>query len=194
MKAIVQYEYGSPEVLELEELANPAVEDNDVLVRVQAAAINPLDWRKMRGLPYFVRMGNGLLKPKNRVPGVDVAGQVEAVGKNVTQFRPGDEVFGLCKGAFAEYACGGEDRLMPKPAKLTFEAGCGRTPRGAHRPPGSSRSRTDKAEAEGLDRWCLRRRGNIRRPDCQIVRSGCDRCVQHEERGRGPIDRRGPRH
>jgi len=121
MKAIVQYEYGSPDVLKLEELDKPAREDNDVLVRVHAAAVNPLDWHDMRGLPYLLRMGNGLLKPKNGVLGVDMAGHVEAVGKNVTQFQPGDEVFGLCKGVFAEYVCGGEDRLLSKPAGLTFE-------------------------------------------------------------------------
>ena len=122
MKAIVQYEYGSPDVLELKELDKPVVGDNDVLVRVHTAAVNPLDWHNIRGLPYILRiMGNGLLKPKNSVPGIDVAGHVEAVGKNVTQFQSGDEVLGLCKGAFAEYVCGGEDRLLRKPARLTFE-------------------------------------------------------------------------
>ena len=121
MKAIVQYEYGSPDVLKLKELDMPVVENNDVLVRVQAVAVNPLDWHNIRGLPYILRvMGNGLLKPKNRVPGIDVAGHVEAVGKNVTQFQPGDEVLGLCKGAFAEYVCGGEDRFSRKTARLTF--------------------------------------------------------------------------
>lgn len=121
MKAIVQYKYGSPDVLELAELDKPKVEDNDVLVRVHGAAVNPLDWHSMRGLPYFLRMGNGLLKPKNSVLGVDVAGHVEAVGRNVTQFQTGDGVFGLCKGVLAEYVCGGEDRLLPKPANLSFE-------------------------------------------------------------------------
>ncbi len=122
MKAIVQYEYGSPDVLKLKELDMPVVENNDVLVRVHAAAVNPLDWHNIRGLPYILRiMGNGLLKPKNSVPGIDVAGHVEAVGKSVTQFQPGDEVLGLCKGAFAEYVCGGEDRFSRKPARLTFE-------------------------------------------------------------------------
>ncbi|MFQ5743640.1 MAG: NAD(P)-dependent alcohol dehydrogenase [Acidobacteriota bacterium] len=121
MRAIVQYEYGSPDVLELEHIDKPVVEDNDVLVRVHAAAANPLDWHNMRGLPYFLRMWNGLLRPKNSILGVDVAGHVEAVGKNVTQFQPDDEVFGLCKGTFAEYVRGGEDLLLPKPARLTFE-------------------------------------------------------------------------
>ncbi|MGD8895966.1 MAG: NAD(P)-dependent alcohol dehydrogenase [Acidobacteriota bacterium] len=121
MKAIVRYEYGSTDVLELEDIDKPLVEDNDVLVRVHAAGANPLDWHDMRGLPYFLRMGTGLLRPKNRVLGVDIAGQVEAVGRSVTQFQPGDEVFGVCKGAFAEYVRGGEDLLLPKPARLTFE-------------------------------------------------------------------------
>jgi NADPH:quinone reductase-like Zn-dependent oxidoreductase len=121
MKAIVQYEYGSPDVLEVREIEKPALGEQEVLLRVHAAAVNPLDWHNMRGLPYFLRIGNGLLKPKRRVLGVDVAGRVEAVGGNVTQFRPGDEVFGVCKHAFAEYACGREDLLVPKPAKLTFE-------------------------------------------------------------------------
>jgi NADPH:quinone reductase-like Zn-dependent oxidoreductase len=121
MKAIVQYRYGSPSVLEVKEIDKPLVGDSDVLVGVHAAAVNPLDWHNVRGLPYFLRMGNGLVKPKNNVPGVDVAGRVEAVGKNITQFQPGDEVFGVCKGAFAEYVCTGEDRLLQKPLKLTFE-------------------------------------------------------------------------
>jgi NADPH:quinone reductase-like Zn-dependent oxidoreductase len=121
MKAIVQSKYGAPDVLELRDIEKPALRDTDVLVRVHAAAINPLDWHDIRGLPYFVRIGNGLLKPKDRVPGVDVAGHVEAVGRNVTQLRPGDEVFGLSKGALAEYARGREDLLLPKPAALTFE-------------------------------------------------------------------------
>ena len=121
MKAIVQHRYGSPDVLEVGEIDKPVVGDGDVRVRVHAAAVNPLDWHDMRGLPYPLRIGNGLVKPKSRVLGVDVAGKVEAVGKKVVQFQPGDEVFGLAKGAFAEYACAGEDRLVPKPARLTFE-------------------------------------------------------------------------
>ncbi len=122
MKAIVYYKYGSPDVLELKEIDKPAVEDDEMLVRVHAASLNPLDWHFMRGLPYIVRIaGNGLLKPKNRVLGVDVAGYVEAVGKNVRQFRTGDEVFGWCRGAFAEYVCGRENVFVAKPSNLTFE-------------------------------------------------------------------------
>ena len=121
MKAIVQYKYGSPDVLELKEIDKPVVKDDDVLVRVHAAAVNIGDWHLMRGVPYVVRMLVGLLKPKNSVPGMDIAGKVEAVGKNVKQLQPGDEVFGWCTGAFAEYACAGEDHFVPKPANLTFE-------------------------------------------------------------------------
>jgi len=122
MKAIVQYEYGSPDVLELKEFDKPVVKDNEVLVGVHAAGVHIGDWLVMRGLPCLIRlMGYGLLKPKNSVPGLEVAGHVEAVGKNVTQFQPGDEVFGWCTGAFAEYVSVSEDALALKPANLTFE-------------------------------------------------------------------------
>lgn len=122
MKAIVYHKYGSPDVLELQEIDKPEVKDNDVLVRVHAASANPADWHLMRGEPYFIRaMGYGLRKPKNNVAGLDVAGHVEAVGKNVKEFQPGDEVFGCCNGAFSEYVCGGEDVFVRKPANLTFE-------------------------------------------------------------------------
>jgi NADPH:quinone reductase-like Zn-dependent oxidoreductase len=121
MKAIVQTRYGPPDVLEVSETDKPVPGDKDVLLRVRAAALNPLDWHNMRGLPYPLRIGSGLAKPKSRILGVDVAGQVEAVGADVSQFRPGDEVFGLCDGSLAEYAPAREDRLAPKPAGLTFE-------------------------------------------------------------------------
>jgi len=122
MKAIVQDTYGSIDVLKLENVDKPVVGDGDVLVRVHAAGVDPGVWHLMAGLPYMVRiMGFGLRKPKARVRGWDVAGRVEAVGKDVTQFQPGDEVFGACDGSFAEYACGPEDKFMPKPANLSFE-------------------------------------------------------------------------
>ena len=121
MKAIVYHRYGSPDVLELREIDKPVVTDNDVLVRVRAASVNPLDWHYMRGMPYIVRIKAGLRKPKATRLGVDVAGQVEAVGINVTQFKPGDEVFGACRGAFAEYACTSESALVMKPTNVTFE-------------------------------------------------------------------------
>jgi NADPH:quinone reductase-like Zn-dependent oxidoreductase len=122
MKAIVYYNYGSPDVLECEEIEKPTVGDHEVLIKVLAASVNPLDWRLMRGKPFFVRlMIGGLRKPKATRPGVDLAGQVEAVGRNVTQFKPGDDVFGGCRGAFAEYVCAIGDKLALKPANSSFE-------------------------------------------------------------------------
>ena len=126
MKAIVQDVYGPPDVLRLEEVEMPEVGDDDVLVRVHAAGVDPGVWHLMMGLPYLVRvMGLGLRRPKVRVRGLDLAGRVEAVGGNVTRFRAGDEVYGACDtargGSFAEYACAPEERLALKPANLTFE-------------------------------------------------------------------------
>ncbi len=122
MKAVRYYRYGSPEVLELRDVDVPAIGDNDVLVRVRAAAVNPLDWHFMRGTPYVVRALAGAFRPKVNGLGVDMAGQVEAVGHNVTRFRAGDEVFGWRRGAFAEYVRVGEDAVMAaRPANVTFE-------------------------------------------------------------------------
>ena len=121
MKAIVCYNYGSPDVLKCEEIEKPTAGDNEVLIKVRAASVNPLDWHLMRGTPYVGRLMFGLRKPKITRPGVDVAGQVEAVGRNVTQFKQGDEVFGSCRGAFAEYACTSESALVTKPNRVTFE-------------------------------------------------------------------------
>ena len=120
MKAIVQDRYGKPEaVLGLQEIAKPAVKDGEVLVRVHAASIHVGDWLVVTGVPYIARPAYG--KPKGRVPGTDVAGTVEAVGNGVTGLRPGDEVFGWCTGAFAEYAAAPADHFVPKPANLTFQ-------------------------------------------------------------------------
>lgn len=121
MKAIVYHEYGSPDVLKFEEVEKPTAADDEVLIRVRAASVNPIDWHLMRGEPYFVRAMSGMRKPKDTRPGVDLAGQVEAVGRNVTQFQPGDEVFGGKRGAFAEYVCADEKKMALKPANLTFQ-------------------------------------------------------------------------
>ena len=122
MKAIVYHEYGSPDVLELQDIDKPVVKDDEVLVRVRAASVNPADWHFMRGVPYVMRPQAGLRKPKNTLLGRDIAGQVEAVGKAVTGFRPGDEVFAeVGAGGFAEYASVSEGVLVLKPANLTFE-------------------------------------------------------------------------
>ena len=124
MKAIVRDKYGSPDVLELREIVKPAVEDEHVLVRVHAASVNAGDWHSMRGKPYIIRlMLGGLFKPrtKNAVLGGDLAGRVEAVGGNVTEFQPGDEVFGMSIRTFAEYVSVRKVGIVRKPANLTFE-------------------------------------------------------------------------
>jgi NADPH:quinone reductase-like Zn-dependent oxidoreductase len=121
MKAIVYCDYGSPDVLRLENIEKPAPADDQILVRVRAASVNPLDWHYIRGTPYVMRMEAGLRKPKVIRLGVDFAGTVEAVGRSVKQFRPGDDVFGARTGAFAEYVSVREDRAVLKPANLTFE-------------------------------------------------------------------------
>lgn len=121
MRAVVYYEYGTPDVLRVEDVEKCAPNDNQVLIKVRAAAANPLDWHYVRGIPFLVRMGNGVRRPVDIRVGADVAGVVEAVGKSVTRFKAGDEVFGVAGGAFAEYARAGEGRLALKPASLTFE-------------------------------------------------------------------------
>ena len=121
MKAAVYTPYGPPDVVHITDVEKPVPTDHEVLIRVRAASVNPYDWHFMRGTPYFVRIPAGLRRPKITRLGVDVAGQVEAVGRSVTQFKPGDEVFGMCKGAFAEYACTSESALVMKPASVTYE-------------------------------------------------------------------------
>jgi len=120
MKAIVVSKYGPPDVLKCEEVEKPTAGDDQVLIKVRAASVNPLD-RMMRGKPYLIRLMTGLRRPKDTRLGRDVAGQVEAVGRNVTRFKPGDAVFGACRGALAEYACASESKLVVKPDKVTFE-------------------------------------------------------------------------
>lgn len=120
MKAVVCPRYGSPDVLKFEEVEKPAPKDDEILIRIRAAAVNPLDWHLMRGSPFIVRLAAGLLRPKSPRTGVDGAGEVEAVGGKVTRFKAGDEVFGCCKGAFAEYACAAETTMVRKPDNLNF--------------------------------------------------------------------------
>jgi NADPH:quinone reductase-like Zn-dependent oxidoreductase len=126
MKAIVYTEYGSPDVLRFTEVAKPTPKDDEVLVRVHAAAVNKADCYNLSGTPFIMRlMRGGLRKPKDPILGADVAGRVEAVGSKVTQFKPGDEVYGDLSGCglggFAEYVCAKESALAPKPARLSFE-------------------------------------------------------------------------
>ena len=123
MKAIVHTKYGPPEVLRLEEVAKPTPRDDEVLIKVRAASVNRSDWENLMGKPLYARVG-GLRKPRRQILGSDIAGRVEAVGKNTRRFQPGDEVFGLLwgyKGGFAEYVCARESALAPKPASMTFE-------------------------------------------------------------------------
>jgi NADPH:quinone reductase-like Zn-dependent oxidoreductase len=125
MKAIVYTEYGPPNVLQLKEVEKPTPKDDEVLVKVHAASVNHTDWYLVTGEPFIARLWSGLLEPKNQIPGGDIAGRVEAVGVNVKQFQPGDEVYGdkaACGwGAFAEYVCVPDNELALKPASITFE-------------------------------------------------------------------------
>jgi NADPH:quinone reductase-like Zn-dependent oxidoreductase len=125
MKAVVYTKYGLPDVLELKEVEKPVPKDNEVLIKVHAASVNDWDWGLLRGKPFMNRLIFGLLKPKDKILGGDIAGQVEAVGRNVKQFQPGDEVFGDLSscgfGAFAEYVCARENALVLKPASMNFE-------------------------------------------------------------------------
>ena len=130
MQAIVYHKYGSPDVLELEEVQKPTSRDDEVLIKVHAASVNSWDWDLLRGKPILARvMGGGFLKPRHKILGTDIAGRVEAVGRNAKRFQPGDEVFGelswrflsLGWGGFAEYVCARETSMMLKPASMTFE-------------------------------------------------------------------------
>jgi NADPH:quinone reductase-like Zn-dependent oxidoreductase len=121
MKAAIYEDYGSADVIQITDVEKPVPKDDEVLIKVRAASVNPLDWRLMRGEPAILRLFMGLRKPKIGRPGVDVAGEVEAVGRNVTQFKPGDAVFGACRGAFAEYACTAAAKVAKKPDNVTFE-------------------------------------------------------------------------
>ena len=146
MKAIVQERFGSPDVLQFVDTDLPEIGPDDVLVRVHAAALNPYDWHMVRGDPYVARlMGEvGVTKPrqKNRIAGADGTGVVEAVGANVRGLRPGDEVLGWFRGSFAEYARAAADRVVLKPARLTFEQAAGVTMAG--RPPCARSATSDR--------------------------------------------------
>lgn len=122
MKAITQEAYGTPEVLELREVAVPELEDHQVLIEVYASSVNAAEWHLTTGTPYLVKLSMGITKPKNPIPGSDVAGVVEVVGKNVTEYKPGDRVFGeIAGGTWAQYAVGTEKRLAHLPEGVSFE-------------------------------------------------------------------------
>jgi NADPH:quinone reductase-like Zn-dependent oxidoreductase len=120
MRAILHQRYGRPDVLELRDVDKPTIGDEQVLVRVHASSVNPVEWYGVSG-PYFARIGNGMRRPKDQTVGADLAGTVEAVGRNVKELQPGDEVFGVSGGSWAEYTIAREDRLAKKPSNLSFE-------------------------------------------------------------------------
>lgn len=125
MKAVVNTQYGSPDVLQLKEVERPTPKDNEVLVKVHAVSVNAADWHLLRADPFLVRLQFGLFKPRHTILGADIAGRIEAVGRDVKRFKVGDDVFGDISGSgwggFAEYACAREDTLVQKPANLSFE-------------------------------------------------------------------------
>jgi NADPH:quinone reductase-like Zn-dependent oxidoreductase len=130
MKAMVYHECGTPHNLELQEVETPIPKVDQVLIKVRAASVNALDWHFLTGKPFMARiMAGGLIKPKQTILGVDLAGRVEAVGARVTRFQPGDKVFGGCGsgGAFAEYACAGDTHIQPKPANMAFNEAAAHT-------------------------------------------------------------------
>jgi threonine dehydrogenase-like Zn-dependent dehydrogenase len=172
MKAVVYRCYGSPEVLRLEDVAKPKPLDDEVLVKVHAASVNPLDWHYMRGSPYIMRLGSGVGAPDDTSMGVDFSGTVEAVGSKVTRFKPGDEVFGGRGGAFAEYVTVRENRALAlKPENITFEQAA------------------SVPMAKSPDQWCVGRRGYVCGADRQVIRCGGDRRLQYPQRGHGPFNR-----
>ena len=189
MRAIVQERFGPPDVLRLVDTEVPEVGAGEVLVRVHAAAVNPYDWHVMRGDPLVARLmgGVGLRRPKARVAGVDAAGRVAAVGANVRGLRPGEEVFGFCLGAFAEYARAEADKVVPKPAGLSFEQAAavpmaGATALRAIRDVGAVRAghqvlSTGPPAASAPTRCRSRRRWARRSPGCAAPAtwSWCDR-------------------
>ncbi len=193
MKAIVQDRYGSADVLKFEDIDEPVMGEDDVLVRVKAAGCGPDVWHLMTGMPYMARLAIGLREPKAKVLGWDVAGTVEAVGANVTGLQPGDEVMGTAKGSFAELVIADAGDLIPKPANLSFEQAAALPVSGVT----ALRAIRDEGHVQPgqtvlVDR-CGRRRRVARRADRQGRRREGHRRVQHLEGGPGPFARRGRR-
>lgn len=190
----MQTEYGTADVLRVEDIDRPTIGDDEVFLRVEAAGLDRGTWHLMAGQAYLIRlMGYGLLAPKNRVPGLDVAGTVAAVGADVNRFQVGEEVFGISEGSFAEYACAREDRLVRKPANLTFDQAAVAAVSGLTALQGSSRRRTRPTRTTCAGRRRIGRCRHVRSADRQGLRSGGHRRVQHDKRRPGPIDRGRPR-
>jgi NADPH:quinone reductase-like Zn-dependent oxidoreductase len=175
MKAMVYTEYGPPDVLELQEVEVPTPQHEQVLVKVHAAAVNYGDWAFVRGKPFLVRlMGAGLLKPQYSILGLDIAGRVEAVGRDAKQFQPGDEVFGEVSttgwGGFAEYAAAPEGALVPKPANLTFEEAAAVPQASVVALQGLRNEGKIQPGRKGLDRGSVWGCGHVCGADRQVVR------------------------
>jgi NADPH:quinone reductase-like Zn-dependent oxidoreductase len=181
MQAIVYTHYGSPDVLRLQEVEKPTPQDNQVLVKVYAASANPLDWHRMRGAPFLARLGGGLRKPEDPRLGADVAGQFEAVGSSVTQFQPGDEVFGCVTGAFAEYVCAPETDFALKPTNLSFEQAAAVPVVAFTALQGLRDTGHIQAGQTVLIIWCIWWGRDVCRPACQIVRRSRHGRMQHAE-------------
>jgi NADPH:quinone reductase-like Zn-dependent oxidoreductase len=189
MKAIVYDHYGPPEVLQLQEIEIPTPTDEEVLIRIRAASVNPYDWHFMRGTPKFARLFMGLGKPKSPRLGADVAGIVEAVGRNVTKFKPGDAVFGTAKGAFAEYACGKESDLALKPAEVAFEQAASVPIAGLTALQGLRDNGQLKSSQTVLINGAAGGGGHICGADCPSFRRSGHRRLQHTEPGHGSVHR-----
>ncbi len=192
MKGITYRCYGSPDVLRYEDIPKPTAADDEVLVKVHAASVNPLDWHYMEGTPYMVRMDAGFGKPQNPRLGVDFAGTVEAVGRNVT--RASSPVTKCSAGNSARlpstYLSTRVGPLALKPGNLTFEQAAVGADRGNYRAAGSARQGTDSRRSESSYQWRLGRRGYVRRADRQVIRRRGDRRMQHTQCRAGALNRR----
>ena len=195
MKAIVYRCYGGVEVLKLEQIAKPLPADGRVLVKVHAASVNPLDWHYMQGKPYVMRPMAGVGKPNSNLMGADFAGTVESVGKNVTRFKIGDEVFGDRDGAFAEYVSVRENGAMALEAgKHHHGAGGGGAHRRHHGIAGAARQGESSSRTEGVDQWRIGWGGYLCGADCENLWRRSDGSLQHPKCGDGQVHRRRSRH
>jgi NADPH:quinone reductase-like Zn-dependent oxidoreductase len=192
MKAIVGKRYGPPDVLELREVDKPVIEDDQVLVGVHASSVNPAEWYRVHG-PFFMRPSQGIRRPKHARLGNDLAGRVEAVGKDIKEFQAGDEVFGTGLGAWAEYAVARESHLVRKPANVSFEEAAA-VPIAAIT---ALQALRDHARVQPGQKLLIKRRvrrcRHLRRPAREVVRSSRDRRVQHSERRARLLARGRPR-
>jgi len=194
MQAIVQNGYGSADVLQLEQVARPVIADDEVLMRVHAAGLDRGTWHLMTGQPYLLRLAFGLRRPKNPIPGRDVAGTVVAVGPAVARFSAGDEVYGIAAphGSFAEYAAAREDKLARKPGNLSFEQAAVVPVSAMTASPGTDRYRARPSRPAGTGHRRLRRNRELRRAVGPSLRGRGDRHVQPSEDRVGRSNPSGP--